>query len=318
MKVAKIAGVSHMTVSRVINHQPRVAEATRKRVLEVMKELGYVPPPKEKRKLKAPKRKDGVRTGFVALLFPDTESRAMRTPISGLLAQGIEEVLHNHEVNLIVSNLRKPDQLPPGINPRKLDGVIIRGGKLSSFALSALSELPCVWLNMDLPSKLLADEVRPDHETIGTLAAEALLKMGCRRIGTTDQSDALDSPAPHLIRAFVKRIRQENLEPIFDTPDNKDVLRSGCDGLMTHAVTGQDLSRFQSRLASAGLKPGRDLKIVVADRAHFTRQQEFKADVIDSNMEHVGRTAAETILWRLRNPTSPRRRILVEPTYIPQ
>lgn len=41
--VSKKAGVSIATVSRVINHNPNVSEQTKKKVLEVMDELGYTP-----------------------------------------------------------------------------------------------------------------------------------------------------------------------------------------------------------------------------------------------------------------------------------
>ncbi len=42
-EVAKLAGVSHQTVSRVINHSPNVAEATRAKVEHAIAELGYHP-----------------------------------------------------------------------------------------------------------------------------------------------------------------------------------------------------------------------------------------------------------------------------------
>src|SRR5262252_5724749 len=42
-KVAKLAGVSNSTVSRVINNHPRVAAETVQSVRMAMKELGYVP-----------------------------------------------------------------------------------------------------------------------------------------------------------------------------------------------------------------------------------------------------------------------------------
>ncbi|MGO1848453.1 MULTISPECIES: LacI family DNA-binding transcriptional regulator [unclassified Microbacterium] len=42
-QVAQLAGVSHMTVSRVMNDYPHIKEATRKRVLDVIEELGYRP-----------------------------------------------------------------------------------------------------------------------------------------------------------------------------------------------------------------------------------------------------------------------------------
>lgn len=41
--VAKAAGVSHQTVSRVVNGHPRVKESTRARVLDVIAEMGYTP-----------------------------------------------------------------------------------------------------------------------------------------------------------------------------------------------------------------------------------------------------------------------------------
>ncbi len=43
--VAALAGVSHQTVSRVINGSPNVAEPTLERVLAAIRELGYVPSP---------------------------------------------------------------------------------------------------------------------------------------------------------------------------------------------------------------------------------------------------------------------------------
>lgn len=42
-QVAALAGVSHMTVSRVLNDYPHIREATRRRVLDVIEELGYRP-----------------------------------------------------------------------------------------------------------------------------------------------------------------------------------------------------------------------------------------------------------------------------------
>lgn len=43
--VANLAGVSHQTVSRVLNHHSNVREATRQRVLQAMHDVGYTPNP---------------------------------------------------------------------------------------------------------------------------------------------------------------------------------------------------------------------------------------------------------------------------------
>src|SRR5690625_4960905 len=41
--VAREAGVSHMTVSRVLNHHPNIRESTKKRVLEAIETTNYMP-----------------------------------------------------------------------------------------------------------------------------------------------------------------------------------------------------------------------------------------------------------------------------------
>ncbi|MBI1992797.1 MAG: LacI family DNA-binding transcriptional regulator, partial [Candidatus Omnitrophica bacterium] len=48
-EVAKAAGVSTTTVSRVINHVPTVSEENRQRVLEAVKKLKYRPNPSARR-----------------------------------------------------------------------------------------------------------------------------------------------------------------------------------------------------------------------------------------------------------------------------
>jgi len=44
-QIAKLAGVSRSTASRVINGHPSVREATRERVLAIVREYGYQPDP---------------------------------------------------------------------------------------------------------------------------------------------------------------------------------------------------------------------------------------------------------------------------------
>ncbi len=44
-QIAKLAGVSRSTVSRVINNRPGVRSETRERVLKIIREYGYEPDP---------------------------------------------------------------------------------------------------------------------------------------------------------------------------------------------------------------------------------------------------------------------------------
>ena len=72
--VAKLVGVSHVTVSRVVNGQPGVSEATARKVRRAMKSLGYVPRPPNRRpgpRRRTPSRK---RAAQIAMLMLDEEA----------------------------------------------------------------------------------------------------------------------------------------------------------------------------------------------------------------------------------------------------
>src|SRR6266852_4237128 len=79
-EVASRAGVSPMTVSRVINESPRVSPATRRRVEAVVEELGYVPNRLARGLIRQ-------RTGTLGLIVPDVAN-----PFFTLVVRGAEEV----------------------------------------------------------------------------------------------------------------------------------------------------------------------------------------------------------------------------------
>jgi len=84
--VARVSGVSEATASRVINGRPGVAEATRRRVLDALSELGYRDAPSQARK-----------TGIVGIVTPELDN-----PIFPVLAQSIETRLARHEFVCVI------------------------------------------------------------------------------------------------------------------------------------------------------------------------------------------------------------------------
>jgi LacI family transcriptional regulator len=88
--VARTAGVSKKTVSRVINRSPLLNDDTRKRVLGVIEDLGYVPNPQA--------RALALRRNFLIGLIHDNPNAQMVLNVQ----QGILEVLRQTEFELIV------------------------------------------------------------------------------------------------------------------------------------------------------------------------------------------------------------------------
>src|SRR5207244_8522502 len=91
-QVAARAGVSAMTVSRVINESPRVSEEARKRVEAAIAELGYVP----NRLASGLIRR---KTGALGVIVPDVAN-----PFFTLVVRGAEEVAWRAGFHVILCN----------------------------------------------------------------------------------------------------------------------------------------------------------------------------------------------------------------------
>src|SRR6059058_6258812 len=92
--VAKLSGVSPMTVSRVINDSARVSPETRRRVEQAIAQLGYVP----SRLARGLSRQ---RTGTIAVIVPDVAN-----PFFTLIVRAAEEVARRADYRVILCDTR--------------------------------------------------------------------------------------------------------------------------------------------------------------------------------------------------------------------
>jgi LacI family transcriptional regulator len=88
--VARIAGVSKKTVSRVINRSPLLNEDTRKKVEDVIGQLGYVPNPQA--------RALALRRNFLVGLVHDNPNAQTVMNVQ----QGMLEAIHDSEFEMVV------------------------------------------------------------------------------------------------------------------------------------------------------------------------------------------------------------------------
>src|SRR5437762_251429 len=105
-KVAKLAGVSSSTVSRVINNHPRVAPDTAQSVRKAMQTLGYTP--SERRPGPKPANRARSASTDVAFLVLGT-SRTRATPAFQDLLRGVSLGAGKHGLNLIFHHIGDPD-----------------------------------------------------------------------------------------------------------------------------------------------------------------------------------------------------------------
>ncbi len=323
--VADHAGVSPMTVSRTINRDPRVSAETVKAVTAAMKALGFVPRPISDGRRSASRARRGLHTGRIALLFPGTSMAALQTALSARLIDGIDRRVTDHHLQLIVTRLPEADRLPDFLNPRHVDGVLVRNSQ--SWQQARLTGVPSV-LMFEHAGAITADAVMPDSKAIAILAAERLLARGCRSALFID--DMADNPAHQQRRkAFVTQLQRRNVSVQYVPVSVGDL--AACQRSISAAIQAHHSDAVGIFLPGTGLVVTVTCRVIVALPAATTKPAvvacshdrdliaalPMHIDNIDIGAEAVGAQAVDLLVERIAAPATPRRTVLVAPTISP-
>lgn len=179
--VARLAGVSKTTVSRVINDNSKVKPETKARVLQAVKELGYTPN-SIARALRIKKSE------VVGVLIPREVEYVFSDPFFPEIIKGITTVLNLHNLNLRLimsdSESKQREIHSRLVKNRRIDGVILVcsrfGDKRHILKLKRVS-LPCVLIGR-FPLERV-NYVDCDNREGAYNAVEHLINLGHRRIG---------------------------------------------------------------------------------------------------------------------------------------
>jgi LacI family transcriptional regulator len=172
--IAREAGVSVPTVSRVVNGRSDVSPATRERVEELLRVHGY------KRRVARTRE----RAGLIDLVFPDLDS-----PWAVEILRGVEEVAHAAYVGVVVSAIHRRSssarQWMRNLRDRASDGVILVTSTLDSPLQEELRRLsiPTVVVDPAGVPTLDAPTIGATNWAGGLAATEHLISLGHRRIG---------------------------------------------------------------------------------------------------------------------------------------
>jgi LacI family transcriptional regulator, galactose operon repressor len=179
--VARRAGVSTATVSRVLNRNYPVSDAVRERVLEAVRDLGYVANAHARALLTST-------SGTVGVILHDVSD-----PYFAEIVRGIQEVAaHENRLVVICNSLREPAREIKYIEmlrAHRVDAIIMAGGHiLDDEYMMALREqalqLRAQGSRLVLCGRhpVRADAVVPDNTAGGSRLVRHLLERGHRRI----------------------------------------------------------------------------------------------------------------------------------------
>ncbi|WP_028549407.1 catabolite control protein A [Paenibacillus sp. UNC451MF] len=184
--VAREAGVSMATVSRVVNNNPNVKPQTRKKVFEAIERLGYRPNA-------VARGLASKKTTTVGVVIPDISNS-----IFSEVARGIEDIANMYHYNIILCNAdKKKEKEIRVINTlleKQVDGLLFMGGVVTEEHIQAFktSAVPIVLCATTDENNTIAS-VDIDHEKAAYDAVKVLIENGHRDIAMI--SGTLQDPA---------------------------------------------------------------------------------------------------------------------------
>jgi LacI family transcriptional regulator, galactose operon repressor len=182
--VARLAGVSTATVSRVVHGQDRVREATRVRVQQAIEELGYVPDAAAQSLTRG--RKEIIGMVCVERAAQQYDIENMNLLFYDEVLRGVESQIREREWSLLITFLRganDPDFPRLEVFSGKVDGIVIGEGIVPSPFLERLAARVPVVVIAGTPDEWAADVVTADNRSGSAAVVSHLIRdHGKRRL----------------------------------------------------------------------------------------------------------------------------------------
>jgi len=301
--VAKLAGVSPITVSRVLNRPEMVIPGTRERVRQVIERTGYVP------NLLA----GGLasrKTRFVAAVVPAISNQVFSESIQSLTDRMWES---GYQVLLGTTGYptSREENLLAAILSRRPDGIFLTGisHSVDSHRRLAAARIPVVeaWDLTPTPVDML---VGFSHEKVGQAVAEYLLGKGYRQFGVISADDARAEVRRMGYLSVLERHGITDVSTVqVPAPSNFRLGREGLARLLERGPLPRAVFCSSDTLAhgilteaqSRGLSVPGDLAIVGFGDLDFAAHTFPPLSTVRIDRPAIGRIAAEALLARIES-----------------
>lgn len=308
--IAKAAGVSTATISRVINGSSNIKEKTREHVLRVMKEFNYVP--------------NSLARGFsnskafnVALLI-DVEDSDFSNPFFYEVMHGIEAIVCTRDLSLIIASSTPSDKLKTlqrMISEKRMQAVFIPSSLADRKLIDKLNELsfPFVVIGEVKDPSASATWVDINNRQGGDQAVSHLMDQGYRRIAFISGSRE-EVFNRNRVNGYYDAIKRVALDVRGDYVKECDGTKSAaysvmkelldCDERPDAVVCGDNVISMgvMKAVHEAGFTIPDDLGLVAFDRYPLAELVEPSLTTVDINVFQLGELAANSLMTLLKTP----------------
>ena len=320
--VAKKAGVSKTTVSRVLNgNYENVGQKTVEKVREIIKELGYRP------SILAQGLKS-TKTKVIGIVFSNLQNQFWMS-----LLEGAEDTCRKSEYNLMICNSNDDEEIErEHINvllTHQVDGIIINPTIKNNAYLNLLisKDYPLVLINRKLEGVSDANAVLMDNIKGAQLATEHLLKLGNKimlfvytpngisprfdriegfRKAHTEMGVELDESSIQIIDEENDSIEQRVIS-IMELPERPDAIFSTNNAMSLEII---------SALKKINLKIPQEISLVSYDETIWAKHLETPLTTVSQPAYEMGMIAVNKLIENIHEKKREKETIILEPTLI--
>lgn len=307
--IARLAEVSHSTVSRALSGSSLVSAKTANRIRQIAEESGYRPSAAARSLVTSRSATIGVVVTSIA------------DPFAAEVVLGIEDAANEHDYSVILANSNaQPERevkVVRAFEERRVDGIIVTSSRVGAVYVELLSQtrVPIVLLNNQHPSEFM-HSVMIDNPTASLQATRHLIDLGHRRIAYIGdrfgcQSDterfggyrtALDLAYLPFLPMFVAHGNGKSDGGVFAM---EALLALSTPPTAVFCYNDMTALGAMNAIAVRGLRVPDDLSIVGFDDLFVAQYSAPPLTTVRQPMREMGRLALETLMKLLNGSGSP-------------
>lgn len=319
--VARLAGVSPSTVSRVCNGNPAISRETREKVQQAMAELGY--------ELSSPADSQQSQTiKTIGIVLPPSDREAYENTFYLKAIRGISQICNQRQVASTVVTGRDYEEILRSIQTLhrsgKADGFIMLYSKKKDIVIDYLCEHGLLYVIVGKPNELANQTICIDNDNLlaGREAADYLYSLGHRRIGylgsRNDFMYASDRRSGYQLSLLLHElpVRPDycvEMESV--NSDGTSVLQQllNREDRPTAFVVSDDMLALalERVCVQMGLSIPEDVSIIAFNNSLYAQLASPQLTAVDINSFQLGQEAANQIINHVENPNLMATKIVV-------
>lgn len=319
--MAKLANVVPSTVSRVIANSPRISEATKRKVIKAMEELGYHP------NLNARSLASQL-TQTIGLVMPSSGDVVFQNPFFPTVLQGISVGAHEKKYALQMTTGKSEKETLEAViqmvQGKRVDGMILLKSKVEDKVISYLKGRNFPFVLIGKPFKDVEEITHVDNDNFRAMqeATEYLIMQGHHQIAFIGGSLELVLTVERLL-GYEQALRKAGIELKNEYIIHEEFLREGgqeavrelmsLENPPTALVVVDDFMALGvlNTLDELGVKVPEDLSIVSFNNVLLAEMSKPPLTSVDINIFDLGYQASKNLIQKIENSDEPTKRIII-------